>query len=260
MQSGVYTRTDLGRSGLAWPRFYIETYHDEGASGRAGRPIFGEREMVEIFLPGNTLNRPVEIVREHHRLQWAKEYEAFTAGREPSANGWPLEQWPALPPARIMELKALGFRNVEDVAGMSEVAISRIGMGARKLKELAAAFLDEAENTRQVVQKTEEVEQLKAQVAAMANQIAELGALMKKMHEDAMARAAAPAQLAGLPQAMATIPGTAEISPIATHGRGFDDLPAPRRRAGGMTDEQRAAVGRRLKEARAAKRASSGQE
>ncbi len=250
MQSGVYTRTDLGRSGLAWPRFYIETYHDEGASGRAGRPIFGEREMVEIFLPGNTLNRPVEIVREHHRLQWAKEYEAFKAGREPSADGWPLEQWPALPPARIMELKAIGFRSVEDVAGMSEVAISQIGMGARKLKELANAFLDEAENTRQVVQKTEEVEQLRAQVEAQANQIAELGALMKKMHEDAMARAAAPAQLAAVPQAYPSPPVE-----IATHGRGFDDLPAPRRRSAGMTDEQRAAVGRRLKEARAAKRA-----
>src|SRR5258708_12580674 len=128
MQSGVYTRTDLGRSGLAWPRFYIEAYHDEGASGRAGRPIFGEREMVEIFLPGNTLNRPVEIVREHHRLQWAKEYEAFKAGREPSADGWPLEQWPALPPARIMELKAIGFRSVEDVAGMAEVATSQTRM------------------------------------------------------------------------------------------------------------------------------------
>src|SRR5258708_21467454 len=98
MQSGVYTRTDLGRSGLAWPRFYIETYHDEGASGRAGRPIFGEREMVEIFLPGNTLNRPVEIVREHHRLQWAKEYEAFTAGPPPPAHGRALHERPDPPP------------------------------------------------------------------------------------------------------------------------------------------------------------------
>src|SRR5258708_18888547 len=116
MQSGVYTRTDLGRSGLAWPRFYIETYHDEGASGRAGRLIFGEREMVEIFLPGNTLNRPVEIVREHHRLQWAKEYEAFTAGRQPPPHGWPPAQWPAPPPPPPLGLKALGVRHIEDRA------------------------------------------------------------------------------------------------------------------------------------------------
>src|SRR5260221_14700933 len=109
MQSGVYTRTDLGRSGLAWPRFYIETYHDEGASGRAGRPIFGEREMVEIFLPGNTLNRPVEIVREHHRLQWAKEHEAFTAGLEPSLGGRAPEQGPARPPAPTQELERRRF-------------------------------------------------------------------------------------------------------------------------------------------------------
>src|SRR5258708_38104841 len=102
--------------------------------------------MVEIFLPGNTLNRPVEIVGEHPRLQWAKEYEAFTAGRGPSAHGWALEQWPAPPPARIMELKALGFRNIEGVAGHSGGGNSPHGLGAREPKGAAAAALREAGN------------------------------------------------------------------------------------------------------------------
>jgi hypothetical protein len=247
MAQPQYTRTELAQAGQAWPRFYTEAVQDEGASKEAGRAIFRERELVEIFLPGNTLSRPVEIVRDTHRQQWPEQYAAFKAGQEPSTDGTPLEEWPALGKAQVLELKHVGFRSVEDVAGMGDIAIQRIGMGARALKERAAAFLDDAERMASLERKSAEVTQLIDRLAAAEAQIRELGTLLQNIHAERLAQRQGEQQMATAPL---TIPGVPEVAKEAASS--LDRIAAPRRPP--LTAEQREEIGKRLKAGREAKR------
>jgi hypothetical protein len=167
--NGQFTRTNSFGAGVerSYPRFFIEAVEDELASSQSGRRIFRDEERVEIIMPGNPYTRPVQRVTNAHRQQWPKEYEAFKAGQELAPEGTPLEEWPRLKRGQVLELKALGFKTIEQVALMGDQAIQQVGMGGRQLCELARAFLDDAARSA-------EVERLAGANAARDNEIADL--------------------------------------------------------------------------------------
>lgn len=179
--NGTYTRTNLGQQdGSNHPRFFVDQVQDMVASENQGRPIFREEERVEIIMPGNPHTRPVARVSNEHRERWPKEYEAFKAGMEMSPEGTPLEEWPILKRSQVMELKALGFKTVEHVSNMDDLAIQRIGMGGRRLKELAEGFLDDAARIAMTTQLSAENERLVTEVADLRRQVVEMGALTQQ--------------------------------------------------------------------------------
>src|SRR5262252_50414 len=79
----------------AIPRFHTEAVKMEFASAQAGRPIYEEREFVDIVIPGDRRSSIHEPVNEEHRARWPREYEAFKAGREAPLEGTPLSAWPS---------------------------------------------------------------------------------------------------------------------------------------------------------------------
>jgi nucleotidyltransferase/DNA polymerase involved in DNA repair len=95
-------------------------------------------------MPGNPYTRPIMRVTEEHRQAWPKQYEAFKAGREIATEGTPLEAWPRVQPKQLHELKALGFKTVEQIASMDDQAAGRVGTGGRDLRRVAQAFLNDA--------------------------------------------------------------------------------------------------------------------
>jgi hypothetical protein len=146
-----YTRTESLDPRVAaeaekgvWPRFFMDTVPDELESRKQGRRCFKEEERVEVFMPGNNLNIPVFRVTDEHRERWPKQYDAFKKGLEPPTDGTPIEEWPALNRAQILELRYLNFRTVEDIANATDHALQRMGMGARNLRDRAKAFMDDA--------------------------------------------------------------------------------------------------------------------
>lgn len=182
--NGTFSRTNLAEAGKNYPRFYVDTYEDEGASAREGRKIFKQRELVEIFMPGNPLTRPVELVNPSHIEMWPEHYRAFKSGMELAVDGVPLEEWPVLHKAQVLELKALGFLTVEHVRDMNDGVIQRVGMGARILKEKAAAFLDDAVAMEQNEKLSSELALLRDQNLALQNQVNETGALLRQVHAE----------------------------------------------------------------------------
>jgi len=176
--NGSYTRTNLGpQDSSNYPRFFVDQVQDMVASENQGRAIFFDKERVEIIMPGNPHTRPVANVTDEHRQRWPKEYEAFKAGLEISLEGTPLEEWPILKRSQVLELKALGFKTVEHIRDMDDLAIQRIGMGGRRLKEIAAGFLDDAERMALTTRITAENERLENEVVALRRQVEEMGAL-----------------------------------------------------------------------------------
>lgn len=232
--NGAYTRTNSYGPGeaRAYPRFYIEPIEDPVASAQAGRLICRDEERVEILLPGNPLTKPVHVVTDIHRQRWPEEYKAFKAGQELSLEGTPLEQWPILRRSQVMELKAINFMTVEQVARADDLAIQRMGLGGRRLRELAIAYLDDAASASLATALTAENDKKEAENASLRRQVAEMGELLRTIHADHMAAKNAPSFVEStIPGLMDPIAAAAQQRPAdAPSASSLDSLPTPKRR------------------------------
>lgn len=143
------------------PVFKLVQIENKAKSREAGRPIFEDREYVEIIIPGSKNERPVRPVREQDKERWPDEYRRFKEGQEEAQDGTPLEQWPRMTRSRVYELKAVGVFSVEDLAALTDANLSNIGPDGRELREAAQAFMqaDDGEEMRQRVAQAEQAQQ-----------------------------------------------------------------------------------------------------
>lgn len=123
------------------PVFKMVPVENKAKSKEAGRPIFEDREYVEIIIPGSRNERPVRRVTEQDKDRWPREYAAFQRNHEQSEDGTPLEQWPRMTRSRVHELKAIGIFSVEDLAGLSDANVKNVGPDGYELRDAAKAFL-----------------------------------------------------------------------------------------------------------------------
>lgn len=198
--STFYTRTNGADPAQAdkgvWPRFYMDTVPDEFESMRQGRRCYKQEERVEVYMPGNNLHIPVLRVTDEHRQRWAREYEAFKAGMDPAVNGTPIEEWPAINRAQMMELKYLNFRSVEDIANAPDSAIQRIGMGGRILRDRAKAFVDDAERIAVVERQSSELQAVISKNSELELQVKSMNEQMQTLQSRFMDMANAKSPLA----------------------------------------------------------------
>lgn len=247
--NGTYTRTNLGQQdGSNHPRFFVESVQDIVASEAQGRPIFRDEERVEIIMPGNPHTRPVAKVSDEHRQRWPKEYEAFKAGMEISPDGTPLEEWSILKRSQVLELKALGFKTVEHVRDMDDLAVQRIGMGGRRLKEAADIFLDDANRVALESRLSADNDRKDAEIASLRRQVEEMGKQMETRFGELQVLRDAPSPLAS------NIPGMhdpvelakrSQTAPVAASS--LDSIGTPRK--GGRPPMPRDAEGKIIRSA-----------
>jgi hypothetical protein len=249
VQNGAYTRTySFGNEGdRIVPRFFIESVADEGASAREGRPIFRDQERVELMMPGNTFNVPVEIVNDTHRQRWPEQYKAFKAGQEMAVEGTPLEQWPILKRSQVLELKALNLFTVEHVAGMPDATCQRF-MGGMRLRNLAKAYLDDAQAASVLAATTADNERKDAQIADLNLKVEQLTNALSQLHDNFQALRNAPSPVAS------HIPGLHDPVELAkgapeSGGSSLDSLPELPRRKGGRPPLPRDAEGNIIRQA-----------
>jgi hypothetical protein len=179
--AGQYSRTYGPPAQELRPDFFMDSVKDEVASRDAGREIWRDIERVRIIIPGAVASIVVKNVDNSHRERWPGEYEAFKAGREAPVSGTALEAWPILSRAQIAELRHLQIRTVEELANLSDAQVQNIGMGGMRLRELAAAYLDEAAHEALISKVTAENDVLRSRVAALETQVGELGQQMLGM-------------------------------------------------------------------------------
>lgn len=238
LSQGSYTRSNgspqVGRDST-FPRFHVHPVEDPIASAAAGRPIFVQHERVQIIQPGNP-NSPVLAVTDNERQRWPDQYAAFRKGEDVSVNGTPIEQWAFLPRNAVLELKAIDLHTIEQIAGLPDSAIHKIGMAGRNIRDMAKAYLDDAEAQSITSDALARAERAEARVASLEKQVAELRPMMDSMHHDLMAMRNAPSQID------AYIPG--QHDPMQAHNQprlsmpdavapsSLDALSAPRRGPG----------------------------
>jgi uncharacterized coiled-coil protein SlyX len=214
LKQGSYTRTNGGQAEGIWPEFFLDTIEDPVASAREGRQCFKDEERVRLHFPGDQTKKPVFKVTQEYIERWPDAYKAFKEGVEPSVNGTPLEQWPVLRKAHVLELKALGFRTVEDVAAMSDLATQKVGMGGPRMKQLAQVFLDDSLAQALVNKVTAENEALTSRIGELENKLENQTQLLERVSSQLIALQNTP-------------------SPIATHIPGMHDPVAAAQQAMG---------------------------
>ena len=246
LQNGTFTRTNgftPEKDGIL-PRFFVESVENPIATQQQGHPVFFDQERVELLVPGNMLNVPVEIVNDSHRQRWPEAYKRFKDGQEMSADGTPLEMWPILKPAQVRELKAMNLFTIEHVANMSDLVGQRM-MAGPKLRNLAKAYLDDAAAQAIVTAATAENEKLKLQVSELTEKVGNLAATCDKLFAELQAQRNAPNPIASYVQGqhdpMEQMRQQQAVPQV--QGSSLDSLPdvAPRRRRG-QTAQTEAAV------------------
>lgn len=132
-------------------RFYSKPAKNEFKTQLEGRPIYEDRDYIEIMIPGDKDNVIDTPAMDHHKQRFPFHWQHYkNTGGGNSQIGTPLEQWPLITAAQAAELKALKFFTVDSVAGASDEQITKIGlaggMAPFAFREKAQLFLQVAKD------------------------------------------------------------------------------------------------------------------
>lgn len=171
-------------------RFYSRPVQNMFETQKQGRPIFEDRDYVEIFVPGDATNIINTPIREEHKvrfpLQWAH-YQNQGGGRKDV--GTPITQWPLISQSMSEELKAIKFFTVESIAFASDQQLQSIGMIAgmnpMSLREKAKSFLSFAKDSSVVQKQAEKIEQQDKLLAELNEKISKLMEMQGRQSQDA---------------------------------------------------------------------------
>lgn len=151
----------------------------QDASTDAGRPIYEDRECIEIRVPGDR-DVIVREVQERDKFRFPRQWAAFKAGKGEAIVGTPLDAVPWLTRSQVEELGYFKIRTVEQLAELSDAHAQKFA-GIQTLKARAKDFLAAAagaapaEKLRaELEQRDNEIALLKRQQAEMAEALAEI--------------------------------------------------------------------------------------
>lgn len=167
-------------------KFYIKPVKNDSKSDLEGRPIYDDREYVEIRVPGDQNNVVQRPVGQMDKDRFPRAYRQFKEGVEEQMTGTPLSEMPWITRSQVEELGHLRIRSVEMLADLNDGVCTKYP-GTFKLKQTAQRYLehakqhaplahfqsqlDELKNAREADQQTiadqsEVIRQLQAQLAA----------------------------------------------------------------------------------------------
>lgn len=155
-------------------RFYLRPWQNEAKSAEAGRPIFDDREFVEIRAPGNSttvLDRPVS---EMDRARFARQYAMFRAGSVDQITGTRLTEVPWITRSQCEELSYFRILTVEQLAELADNVCSAIP-GTYDLKRRAKATLEASEKAAPFTAMAAENAALKNEVETLRQTVKEQG-------------------------------------------------------------------------------------
>lgn len=163
-------------------RFYDREFLDPAASEEAGRPIHKSKTYCERMFPGDKtkkMDEPVDITGadgKNLHLQYPRQFAAYQAQTEYVPEGTSLLEWPPLPRAEAMDIKAsLKIHTVEQLASLPDSALT--WLGAQQWRNKAKVWLDTAAGPAGVLKIQAENENLRADIEMLKQQIKDLASL-----------------------------------------------------------------------------------
>ena len=166
----------------------------------AGRPLYKERVFIKIERPGAKSNLVKEVpmrlddegkfVLDRSGLPQAlpgdgsyptfperfpRQWEQFLNKQEQTGDGTPLEQWPPLTKSQVLELKGAKIFSVEQLGSLPDSYLQNLGMmDARRLRDNAKAFMENASGGAALTQALSTIEQQRIDIEALKAQFLQL--------------------------------------------------------------------------------------
>lgn len=140
----------------------------------AGHPVFEDRDYVSIVIPGDANNVIEREATQNDKDRFFKQWDKYQRNQEQTVDGWKLEAWPSLTPARVAELHAMNFQTVEQVADAPDNLMQKI-MGGLELRDRAKAALASAKDSSAAEAYAVMNQQLLSRVEDLERQIVEMG-------------------------------------------------------------------------------------
>lgn len=126
--------------------FFNHAFENEEASKQQGRPIYVEKTLVRIMVPGDLKNIVERKATDEDKRMYAREWSAFERQETMAMEGTPLEQWPLMSRHVVRQLKGSAVYTVEQLAGLDDVKLMEVGvLGGRTLRKQAQEWLRNAE-------------------------------------------------------------------------------------------------------------------
>ena len=159
---------------------YVEFYEDAleipFKSQQEGRPVYEQREFIRIIVPGDQTNIIDRPCNDQDRQDFPRQYARFQKGQGAVIDGTPLTQWPPVNKSQVKECEYHDIRSVEQLAAASDSVCMRMGMGYTELRNKAKAWLAAAKDASIVTQMSALNDQMKGEIEALKQQIAQLAA------------------------------------------------------------------------------------
>lgn len=254
METGMANKGDAG--------LHVQFYDREVIDPIA--PEIGRHEAVKrtvpfckIVIPGDKNFIWDQPVRQEDKERFPRHWLAYTMNREPEGQifGTPLKQWNTDDPTgltenQLIELQAMRFQTVEQIARANDMQLQRMGMGAEGLKVKAQAYLEgknRQTHNKELHETKKALAELQAQMAELLNAKASGGLIDTPSQLEVHGRAAED-------QAREAIKQTLGVPMAAT----AEYLGKPDGRRKPMSEERKQALRDQLAKAREAKKGNAG--
>jgi hypothetical protein len=170
--------------------FKIHTRENKVKSKEKGRPIFDDREICEMRIPGDrerVVVQPAHHVWKYDRgqpvtyaMRFSEQYRRFKEGHSQLTSGTPLTMLTEMPERKRLEYAALSVHTVEALANLEGQQLKTLGMGALEWKKAAQEYINRADSVKNAAHLSKENDDLKARLSA-------LEAMLNQPPEDAPA-------------------------------------------------------------------------
>lgn len=175
-----------GDDAKLYVEFTMEAVHQPALSEQEGRPIYKDIPHIRIHFPGDRTKqifRPVKTQDDHvgpsDPVRFSRQWVAFQAQQEQVQTGTPLTEWGPLTKSQAMELKGLHIHTVEQLAGIADNNLT--WLGARELRDKAAAWLKQADGGKEAIRLQGELEKRDLDIANLKDQMREMAERMDAM-------------------------------------------------------------------------------
>tara|TARA_R110000824_G_scaffold194142_1_gene376659 strand:+ start:968 stop:1549 length:582 start_codon:yes stop_codon:yes gene_type:complete len=157
-------------------RFFLHAVHNVDKSEVEGRPIFEEKEHVEIKSPGNRKSGVARVARPRDIERFPRHYAAFKNRIGDVEDGTPISEWTMIPRSLVEEFAYFNIRTIESLAAVTDGnAMSHSGI--HKWRTKARAWLERAaeEADGQAIEAMKsENEELKKRIEELGSQVSAL--------------------------------------------------------------------------------------
>jgi hypothetical protein len=172
-------------------RFFTQPMLDNQATKKAGRPVYTDREFIDIKVPGSRTGGDVHLVRQRDIVRFPRHYEAFKQRTEAPETGTPLSEWPMVSRSQAEELAFFNVKTVEQLATMPDNHAQSFH-NALNLKQKAKEWLEMAEASTRVSEigsLQSALDEKDAQIAALTEKMAELESKISLASDEPAAQA-----------------------------------------------------------------------